>query len=303
MSRTAVVIVCSTRAAAGSYPDKTGPVLVRWLAGQGFEVGPPVVVSDGPDVLMALRGALTADLVITSGGTGLTPTDRTPEATAALLDYQIPGLAQALRDEGVEKVPTAVLSRGLVGVTGRTLVVNLPGSTGGVADGMAVLDRVLDHALDQIQGGDHPLAPGQPRPGRVARAGVSESTIAVSEHAAAVDDPAAGATVTFSGVVRDHDGGRSVTGLEYQVHPSASEVIAQVAAEVAGRTGVIAVAVTHRHGVLRVGDVALAVAVSAAHRREAFRACADLVDEVKKRLPIWKRQVFADGTDEWVGSA
>ena len=139
--------------------------------------------------------------------------------------------------------------------------------------------------------------------GRVVIAAVTPDALDVSAHAAAVSDPAAGATVTFSGVVRDHDDGRSVTELEYQVHPSAAAVVVQVAADIAGRDGVIAVAVTHRYGELRIGDVALAASVSAAHRGEAFAACSDLVDEVKRRLPVWKRQVFGDGSDEWVGSA
>lgn len=157
MTRRAAVIVASTRAAAGVYPDRTGPLLVEWLQGKGFDCALPVVVGDGPGVGQALRAALAdgVDLLLTSGGTGLTPTDRTPEATRELLDLEIPGLADALRRVGSEAVPTAVLSRGLAGVAGRTLVVNLPGSTGGVRDGMAVLDGVLDHALDQIQGGDH----------------------------------------------------------------------------------------------------------------------------------------------------
>jgi molybdenum cofactor synthesis domain-containing protein len=103
----------------------------------------------------ALRAAMGVDLVITSGGTGISPTDRTPQATADLLDHEIPGLAAAIRTRGSDKVPTAVLSRGLAGVAGRTLVVNLPGSTGGVRDGLAVLDGVLDHAIDQLRGGDH----------------------------------------------------------------------------------------------------------------------------------------------------
>ena len=139
--------------------------------------------------------------------------------------------------------------------------------------------------------------------GRVAYAGVTQETLDLSAHHAAVQDAAAGATVTFAGVVRDHDDGRSVTELEYQVHPTAAAVVAEVAAGIAARPGVVAVAVTHRYGLLAVGDTALAAAVSAPHRREAFAACSDLVDEVKKRIPIWKRQVFADGADEWVGSA
>lgn len=158
LARTAVVLISSTRAAAGVYADKTGPILVEWLRGKGFRVGEPVVRADGEEFAVALGGALGASpaLVITSGGTGISPTDVTPQITAGLLDYRIPGLADALRRYGADKgVPTAVLSRGLVGVAGRTLVVNLPGSSGGVRDGMAVLDGVLDHALDQLAGGDH----------------------------------------------------------------------------------------------------------------------------------------------------
>ncbi len=135
----------------------------------------------------------------------------------------------------------------------------------------------------------------------VLRAEVSSAKLDVSEHAALVDDDAAGAVVTFAGVVRDHDGGRGVVELEYSGHPTADKVIAQVAADVAGRaTGVRALAVSHRIGLLGIGDVALACAVAADPRAEAFAACAELVDEVKRVLPVWKRQVFTDGTTEWV---
>lgn len=153
--RSARVIVASTRAASGQYPDKTGPIIAEWLGAQGFRVEELAVVPDGDAVGDAIRAALGVSLVITTGGTGLSPTDATPEQTIALLDYQIPGLSDAIRRSGLPAVPTSILSRGVCGVAGRTLVVNLPGSTGGVRDGLAVLGGVLNHALDQIAGGDH----------------------------------------------------------------------------------------------------------------------------------------------------
>jgi molybdopterin synthase catalytic subunit len=137
----------------------------------------------------------------------------------------------------------------------------------------------------------------------VVRAAVGEEPLDVDEHARLVEHDAAGAVVTFAGVVRDHDGGRSVSGLEYSAHPTAGSIVREVAADVAARTpGVRAIAVSHRVGPLAIGEVALACAVAAEHRREAFTVCAELVDEVKARLPVWKHQVFADGSDEWVNS-
>jgi molybdopterin synthase catalytic subunit len=129
---------------------------------------------------------------------------------------------------------------------------------------------------------------------------VVDAPLSVAEHEDAVADKAAGAVVAFGGVVRDHDGGRGVTELEYVGHPTAQDVLTEIAAEFAARPDLYAVAVSHRIGMLGIGDVALACAVSAAHRGEAFAACAALVDEVKHRLPIWKRQVFTDGEEEWV---
>jgi len=132
---------------------------------------------------------------------------------------------------------------------------------------------------------------------------VTVEPISAQDAAALVESPSAGAVVTFSGDVRDHDHGRTVARLDYEGHPSATEVLAEVAREVASRHDVIGLAVMHRIGPLEIGDCALAAAVSAAHRGAAFAACADLVDTTKERLPVWKHQVFSDGTDEWVNCA
>jgi molybdenum cofactor synthesis domain-containing protein len=156
-TRKARVIVASNRAWAGVYADSSGPILVAGLRQVGFEVADPVVVPDGDPVGQALREAITAgiDVVVTSGGTGITPTDRTPDVTRAVLDYEIPGIAEAVRAYSRERVPASALSRGVAGVAGRTLVVNLPGSTGGARDGLAVLTPILVHAVEQLHGGDH----------------------------------------------------------------------------------------------------------------------------------------------------
>jgi molybdenum cofactor synthesis domain-containing protein len=155
----AMVLTASNRAAAGVYEDRSGKVLAEGLEQLGFDVeGPHVRPDDAAELEAVLRAAVDAsfDVVLTTGGTGLSPTDVTPEATRAMLEREAPGIAEAVRRYGAENgVPTAVLSRGLAGTSGRTLIVNLPGSTGGVKDALAVLGPLLPHVVSQLRGGDH----------------------------------------------------------------------------------------------------------------------------------------------------
>ncbi|MEL4503799.1 MogA/MoaB family molybdenum cofactor biosynthesis protein [Luteococcus sp. H138] len=154
----AVVITASDRAAAGEYTDRSGPLAAQGLAAMGFAVDPVVLVPDGEPVGAAVAEAVAAgaSVVLTTGGTGLAPRDLTPEVTRPLLTRELPHLAALIAQRGVEAgVPTAVLSRGLAGLAGRTVVVNLPGSAGGVRDALAVLEQVLPHAVAQVRGGDH----------------------------------------------------------------------------------------------------------------------------------------------------
>jgi molybdenum cofactor synthesis domain-containing protein len=158
MTYRAIVITASNRSAAGLRPDTSGPILVAGLRGLGLEVDDPLVVPDGEPVGEALRAAVASgvDLVLTTGGTGLSPTDRTPEMTRLVIDREVPGLADSIREYGTEHgIATAVLSRGIAGLSGRVLIINAPGSPGGCRDAIAALSPVLLHALDQISGLDH----------------------------------------------------------------------------------------------------------------------------------------------------
>jgi molybdenum cofactor synthesis domain-containing protein len=169
------VVTASNRAAAGVYEDRGGPVLVAGLRDLGFEVDGPRVVPDGDPVEGALRQAVRDgyDVVLTTGGTGISPTDITPEVTARVLDRQIPGIAEAVRAHGVASgVPTATLSRGLAGQASGTIIVNLPGSPAGCRDAMVVLGEVLPHAVAQVKGTDHRAGTTEAAPTRTAGGGV-----------------------------------------------------------------------------------------------------------------------------------
>lgn len=286
----ATVIVCSDSAAAGTSEDTTGPLLVQGLRDMGHETGEVVIVPDEiPAIIAAIRAA-GGDAVVCTGGTGLGPRDVTPDAVLAVLDRQLPGFGEAFRALGRQHTPLADLSRAVAGTMGATFVAAVPGSHGAVQDALTVLGPLLDHAHSVIQGADH-------------RGLVRATPISAAEAEAAVRRPDAGAVVTFEGRVRDHDHGRQVQALRYEGHPDADAVLRAVIAEASALPGVIRAASLHRVGDCAIGDVAFVAAVSAAHRREAFEACAWLVDAVKERLPVWKLQTFADGTQEWVNCA
>lgn len=286
----ALVVVCSDSVAAGRADDTTGPLLAEGLRQLDCVVEPVVVVPDDVEAIVSVLAASDHELVVASGGTGLGPRDVTPEAVRRVIDRELPGFGEAFRALGRAKNPLADLSRAVAGTRDNQFLVAVPGSPGAVADALAVLSPLLGHLTAVIDGAGH-------------RGYVRDSPLSAAEASAAVQRDEAGAVVLFEGRVRDHDGGREVESLLYEAHPDADSVMKEVLADAITRPGVLAAAAFHRFGELRIGDLAFVAAVSAAHRQDAFAGCAWLVDSVKERLPMWKLQRFADGTQEWVNCA
>ncbi len=325
------VITVSDRVSSGSRNDLSGPLAARLLGHYGDVTSVSVIPDGVGSVGRAIEEAVSSgvDVVFTTGGTGVTARDATPEGTAPLLSQRMEGIEHLLRSN--PNVPQAALSRGLAGVvkveSRQAFVLNAPGSQGGVRDAVRIVGPLLGHIVSQMYGGDHPESSsetpsssssrshdaatwqtqnrGQSDGGdaSVKTAGVSDEAIVMQDLVDAVDDDSAGALVTFCGQVRNHDNARPVVAIDYEGHPDADQVVARIARAVAAESGACKVAVLHRVGHLKVGDVALGAAVSASHRKEAFRVLEEVVEQVKMQLPIWKCQHFEDGTKEWTGAA
>lgn len=328
MPRIAVITV-SDRVSSGKREDLSGPLAARLLRQYG-DVTSIAVIPDGVgSVGRAIEEAVGAgaDVVFTTGGTGVTARDATPEGTAPLLTQRMEGIEHLLRSN--PNVPQAALSRGLAGVVKvedqQAFVLNAPGSQGGVRDAVRIVGPLLEHIVSQMHGGDHPEPDSRHSPShrghdaatwqtqnrgqsdgedaKVQLAGVSADAIVMQDLVDAVDDDTAGALVTFCGQVRNHDNARPVVAIDYEAHPDADAVVARIARMAASESGACKIAVLHRTGHLKVGDVALGAAVSASHRKEALRVLEEVVEQVKMQLPVWKCQYFEDGTKEWTGAA
>ncbi|MCH9815335.1 MAG: molybdenum cofactor biosynthesis protein MoaE [Actinomycetia bacterium] len=318
MANAARVITCSDSVTVGSAEDRSGPLAAELLAAAGWSVDRVVVPDDQAQIAAGIRTAVADQktVVVCTGGTGFGPRDVTPEAILDVCDRWIPGVGEAIRANARKAFPLTDLSRMGAGVVGQTVVVALPGSPGGVKDGLAVVLPLLSHLHKMLSGGGHETthhgqsagpktreSTGATVASSVGRVSVAADLITPEAVTAAVRDAQSGAVATFEGRVRNHDADRDVVGLAYEAHPDAAHILADVCQQATQLAGVVRVAAVHRTGNLAVGDLAFCVAVSAPHRAEAYAALEWLVDTAKAKLPIWKRQLFADGRSEWVNCA
>lgn len=307
------VVTSSDSVAAGRATDRSGPMAVTALLSRGFAVKAALVVPDDVAAIQAAIRELVADgcrLVVVTGGTGIGPRDVTPEAISELTQRAVPGVGEILRASERARLPAVDLSRSGAWVLSGVLVVALPGSPAAVHEGLATVSPLLDHALAMLDGEGHQRHDHAPAIGHdeshddhPPRPLISPAPIDPGAISAGICSAAEGALVTFEGRVRDHDHGRVVASLRYEAHPDAHVVLADIVAQARAVPEVGDAMAVHRVGELEIGDLAFFVAASAAHRRAAFDTCAWLVDEVKRRLPVWKLQRYADGEQEWVNCA
>jgi molybdenum cofactor synthesis domain-containing protein len=311
------LITVSDRASAGAYPDLTGPLATQLLSA----AFPDATVTHAliPDGVTSVQNAIAyacdlgARVVLTLGGTGLASRDHTVDATAQLISRDIPGVAEAIRAKGLEATPRAMFSRGVAGVIARgtlgnaaeVVVINIAGSPNAAEVACEVLIPVLPHLVNQLDDGKHEDSePAQIEP---QRALITERPLIRDLVERVVLGPQMGALVTFEGRVRDNDpeADGAVERLEYSAHPDAeltlSEILDEFSREAAHPDGEIRIAAHHRIGSLTVGDVAIIVCVSAAHRTDTFRICQDVVEQIKARVPIWKKQFTATDEGTWLG--
>lgn len=311
------LITVSDRASAGAYPDLTGPLAAQLLS----KAFPDAAVTHAliPDGTTSVQNAVAqacdagARVVLTLGGTGLASRDHTVDATAQLISRDIPGVAEAIRAKGMEATPRAMFSRGVAGVIARgtlgnsaeVVIINIAGSPNAAEVACEVLIPVLPHLVNQLDDGKHDDAePAQVEP---QHALITERPLLRDLVERVVLGPKMGALVTFEGHVRNHDpeAADTVDRLEYSAHPDAEKQLADILTEFSREAshpgGEIRIAAHHRIGSLKVGDVALIVCVAAAHRTDTFRICQDVVEQIKARVPIWKKQFTSSDEGTWLG--